>query len=76
MIERFTAACHELDLASRDYDAARLALMSLLEARPDVSQRELSESLHVSLGKTNYLLHALVDKGREEEASRVDQKRT
>jgi EPS-associated MarR family transcriptional regulator len=46
-----------------DLDAARLAVLRLLESQPEMSQRELSEALGLSLGKTHYVLHALVDKG-------------
>ena len=46
-----------------DTDGARLAVLRLLEQRPDMSQRELSEALGLSLGKTHYVLHALLDKG-------------
>jgi EPS-associated MarR family transcriptional regulator len=49
--------------AARDTDTARLALLRLLADRPEMSQRELSRSLGLSLGKTHYLLHALLDKG-------------
>ena len=40
-----------------------LKLLRHLDANPQVSQRELAECLGVSLGKTNYCLHALVEKG-------------
>lgn len=43
--------------------AAQLALLRLLEQRPDHSQRELAFELGVSLGKTHYLLKASVSKG-------------
>jgi EPS-associated MarR family transcriptional regulator len=47
-----------------DGDVARaLEALRLLQARPDLSQRELSRALGLSLGKTHYLLHALLDKG-------------
>ncbi len=46
-----------------DTDGARLPVLRLLEQRPDMSQRELSEALGISLGKTHYVLHALLDKG-------------
>lgn len=49
--------------AHGDVDGARLAVLRLLEQRPDLSQRELSEALGLSLGKTHYVLHALLDKG-------------
>ena len=46
-----------------DAEAARLAVLRLLEQRPDMSQRELSEALGLSLGKTHYVLHSLLDRG-------------
>ena len=44
-------------------EAARLAVLRLLQQRPDLSQRELSEALGLSLGKTHYVLHSLLDRG-------------
>lgn len=44
-------------------DTAQLALLRLLHDQPQLSQRELSQRLGLSLGKTHYLLHALLDKG-------------
>lgn len=38
-------------------------LMSLLEANPQMSQRELAKELGISLGKANYCLRALIRKG-------------
>ena len=38
-------------------------LLRLLEARPDLSQRDLARELGTSLGKTNYCLNALIEKG-------------
>ncbi len=49
--------------SSSDADAARLAVLRLLAQQPQLSQRELSVALGVSLGKTHYILHALLDKG-------------
>ena len=46
-----------------DRDAAHLVLLRLLSERPDLSQRELSAALNLSLGKTHYVLHALLDQG-------------
>jgi EPS-associated MarR family transcriptional regulator len=43
--------------------AATLEVLRLLDQRPDLSQRALSKELGLSLGKTHYLLHALLDKG-------------
>jgi len=41
----------------------RFRLMRLLEANPDISQRELARELGISLGKVNYCLNALIRKG-------------
>ena len=40
-----------------------LKVLRLLEANPQLSQRDLAGALGVSLGKTNYCLKALLDKG-------------
>ena len=37
--------------------------LKILEQRPELTQRQLSEALGVSLGKTNYLLKSLIDAG-------------
>ena len=38
-------------------------VLRLLEANPAMNQRDLADALGVSLGKTNYCLKALLDKG-------------
>ena len=43
--------------------AATLEALRVLAAQPDLSQRQLSRALGLSLGKTHYVLHALLDKG-------------
>jgi EPS-associated MarR family transcriptional regulator len=48
--------------APADNDA-HLELMRVLEQHPEFSQRQLSRALGVSLGKTHYLLKALLGKG-------------
>lgn len=50
-------------LAQPDKEAQQFALLRVLSERGDLSQRELSERLGLSLGKTHYVLHALLDKG-------------
>ena len=42
---------------------AHLQVMRLLDTNPEISQREMAGRLGISLGKTNYCLRALVDKG-------------
>ena len=44
------------------YDAEYLILKQL-EDNPHLTQREISKELGVSLGKTNYVINALIDKG-------------
>ena len=44
-------------------DEVRYKLLNLLDKNPKATQRELAEVLGVSLGKANYCLAALVDKG-------------
>ena len=38
-------------------------VLKILEQQPNLTQRQLSEALGVSLGKTNYLLKSLIDVG-------------
>ena len=38
-------------------------LLKLLKDNPEMTQRQLSKELGLSLGKTNYLIRALTDKG-------------
>ena len=38
-------------------------VLKFLENNPEINQRELAEHLGVSLGKTNYVLGALIDRG-------------
>jgi EPS-associated MarR family transcriptional regulator len=38
-------------------------VLRALQQQPSLNQRQLAELLGVSLGKTNYLLRALLDKG-------------
>jgi EPS-associated MarR family transcriptional regulator len=44
-------------------DSQRLELLKLLQDRPEMSQRDLAHAMGVSLGKANYCLKALIDKG-------------
>jgi EPS-associated MarR family transcriptional regulator len=58
-----TVAAHGGAPAHGDAEGARLAVLRLLEQRPELSQRELSEALGLSLGKAHYVLHSLLDRG-------------
>ena len=44
-------------------DSSLLRVLRLLDASPQLTQREMSRELGVSLGKANYCLRALLSKG-------------
>lgn len=44
-------------------DEIAYKLLKLIEDEPHLSQRDIAQKMGVSLGKTNYCLKALVDKG-------------
>ena len=51
-------------LIAQDLDAAAvLETLRLLSQQPQLSQRQLSSELGLSLGKTHYVLHSLLDRG-------------
>ena len=58
-----------LNLAKRSYlmsiltNEIRYQLLKHLEQNPSLTQRELAEVLGISLGKTNYCLNSLIEKG-------------
>lgn len=44
-------------------EEVRYRLLKLLEPNPHLSQREVAKELGISLGKVNYCLRALVERG-------------
>jgi EPS-associated MarR family transcriptional regulator len=44
-------------------DEVRYRLLRLLESNPKLTQRELARELGMSLGRTNYCLQSLIEKG-------------
>ena len=44
-------------------DDVHYRLLKVLEERPDASQRELAQTLGISLGRINYCVKALLDQG-------------
>jgi EPS-associated MarR family transcriptional regulator len=44
-------------------EEVRFRLLRLIEERPDIAQREIAQELGISLGKVNYCLQALIEKG-------------
>jgi EPS-associated MarR family transcriptional regulator len=44
-------------------DETRYKLLRMLEANPQASQRDLAQALGISVGKVNYCLNALIERG-------------
>jgi EPS-associated MarR family transcriptional regulator len=44
-------------------DEYRYKILKELEANPEISQRELAKGLGISLGKANYCINALIERG-------------
>ena len=44
-------------------DEYRYRILKLLEAEPQASQRRIADELDISLGRVNYCLQALIQKG-------------
>lgn len=42
---------------------AHFRVLQILSEHPEINQRDLAQRLGVSLGKTNYLINALIEKG-------------
>lgn len=49
--------------ASMLTDETHYKILKLIEANPQMSQREVANELGISLGKANYCLKALIEKG-------------
>jgi EPS-associated MarR family transcriptional regulator len=45
------------------HEEIHLKVMRLVQATPDIQQRDMAKALGVSLGKTNFCVNALVSKG-------------
>lgn len=54
---------HSTEEQQDDETAASLEVLRVLARNPELSQRQLSNHLGLSVGKTHYLLHALLDRG-------------
>ena len=52
-----------LPKASSVSDEIQLRVLRLLQANPQMTQREMAEALGVSLGKTNFCIKALFQRG-------------
>ncbi|WP_271008569.1 MarR family EPS-associated transcriptional regulator [Paucibacter sp. B51] len=51
------------DLAATSKDAAHLAALRILAASPTTSQRQVAIKLGISVGRTNFIIQALLEKG-------------
>jgi EPS-associated MarR family transcriptional regulator len=51
------------NISRTSHDEVRFRVMRLIQENPQITQRDLSHQLGISLGKTNYCLKALIDKG-------------
>lgn len=45
------------------HEEAHLRILKIVDAEPDISQRQLATRLGVSLGKANFLIRSLLGKG-------------
>ncbi|MCF6237166.1 MAG: MarR family EPS-associated transcriptional regulator [Gammaproteobacteria bacterium] len=45
-------------------DETHYRIFRLIETQPDITQRQLAQALGISLGKVNYCLRALIEKGQ------------
>ena len=57
------AAFFQMKETSAAQQDIRFRVLRLLQARPELTQREIARELGVSLGGVNFCLRALVDKG-------------
>ena len=46
-----------------NYSETELEILRNIEANPNLTQRQMAKDLGISLGKTNYLIQALLAKG-------------
>jgi len=53
----------ESDQPPESHNEEAFRLLSELHNSPNLTQRQLSQSLNISLGKTNYLIQQLIKKG-------------
>lgn len=52
-----------LGIKGSEMEELHYKLLKVLQENPDLSQREIARKVGISLGKTNYCLQALIEKG-------------
>lgn len=62
-LNQHRSSVHPAPIVMPHSEDAHLRVLHLLQQQPELSQRQLAEKLGVSLGKANYLLRALLEKG-------------
>jgi EPS-associated MarR family transcriptional regulator len=62
-MHRVTVRTHSSTGGQMLNDETRYKVMRLLEAKPEITQRDLARELGVSLGKANYCIRGLIRKG-------------
>lgn len=62
-VQRVNVGSPEVSITPTSSKQEEYELLRVLGTRPSSGQRELASSLGVSLGKANYVLRALIDKG-------------
>jgi len=55
--------CFKNSQAMTPQEEAHLRILKIIEKEPEITQRGLAKALGISLGKINFQLNALVDKG-------------
>ncbi len=46
-----------------EYDETTIKLLNTIHKNPELSQREIAKHIGISVGKTNYVIKALIKKG-------------
>ena len=46
-----------------EHEEATVKLLKIIQDNPEISQRDLAKTIGISIGKTNYIIKALINKG-------------
>ena len=46
-----------------EHEEATVRLLKIIQDNPEISQRDLAKRIGISIGKTNYIIKALINKG-------------
>ena len=59
-VQNINVCCEGIEVNDKE---TIVKILSIVDKNPEYSQRDISSALGVSLGKVNYVLRALLDKG-------------